>query len=131
MPGPAQAGLFIYAKDPERVVRFYSGLLGMVRLHSDPEICVLQSPDIQLVIHLMPPAYAANITITTPPTPREDTALKFFFTVPSLAQARTLAATLSGSVAEPTWNGPGFIACNAVDPEGNILQLRKPCPGGG
>ena len=131
MPGPAQAGLFIYAKDLERVVRFYAGLLGMVRLHTDPEICVLQSPDIQLVIHLIPPAHAANITITVPPTPREDTALKFFVTVPSLAQARTLAATLSGSVAEQCWNGPGFRACNAVDPEGNILQLREPCPGGG
>lgn len=130
MPGPAQAGLFIYAKDLERVVRFYAELLGMVRLHTDPEICVLQSPDIQLVIHRIPPAYAANITITVPPTPREDTALKFFVTVPSLAQARTLAASLSGSVAEQYWNGPGFRACNALDPEGNILQLREPCPGG-
>ena len=128
MPGPAQAGLFIYAKDLERVVRFYVGLLGMVRLHTDSDICVLQSPDIQLVIHLIPPAYAANITITVPPKPREDTALKFFVTVPSLAQARALATTLGGSVAEPTWDGPGFRACNAVDPEGNILQVREPLP---
>ena len=128
MPGPAKAGLFIYAKDLEQVVNFYVGLLGMVRLPTDADICVLESPDIQLVIHRIPPAYAVNIAITVPPTPREDTALKFFFTVPSLAQARTLATTLGGSVAEPTWDGPGFRACNAVDPEGNILQLREPLP---
>ena len=126
MPGPARAGLFVYAKDAERVARFYEAVAGMVRLHRSEELIVLQSPDIQLLVHRIPPAIAAGIEIETPPRRREDSALKFFFTVASLADARASAARLGGAVFEENWRGPGFVVCNAIDPEGNVFQVREP-----
>ena len=126
MPGPARAGLFVYAKDKERLCRFYETIAGMQRLHETAELAVLESPDLQLLVHQIPAGIAAGITITTPPAKREDTALKFFFTVPSLDAARAAAASLGGEVWHDNWTGPGFVVCNAMDPEGNVFQVREP-----
>src|SRR5262245_16554784 len=112
MPGPARAGLFIYAIDSDRIAAFYQAVAGMSRLHQTPELILLESADIQLVVHTIPAHIAAGITITTPPQKREDTALKFFFTVPSLAIARATASKLGGEVYHENWQGAGFIVCN-------------------
>lgn len=127
MSGPARNGLFLYARDLERLASFYQSLLAMSRVHASAELVVLQIPasDMQLVIHAIPVPIAATITITSPPVRREDTALKFFLTVPSLPEARTLAASLGGEVYAEQWQGPGFVVANACDPEGNIFQLRE------
>jgi predicted enzyme related to lactoylglutathione lyase len=125
MSGPLQAGLFIYAKDVERVVNFYESVLGLSRLHATKEMVVLPLQNIQLIVHYIPDHIASTFEITTPPQHREDTALKFFFTVQSIANARTAAAALGGEVFDEQWQGPGFNVCNACDPEGNIFQVRE------
>ncbi len=125
MAGPAKAGLLIYACDTERIAHFYQEILGMRRLHEREDLIVMQSDDIQLLIHQIPAHIAANIVILSPPKRREDTALKFFFTVPSLSQASLAAAELGGQVFDESWEGPGFTVCNAMDPEGNVFQVRE------
>lgn len=125
MPGPARAGLFIYAKNIDHLARFYEAVAELRPVTQTPEMIVLASPDIQLLLHAIPPAIAATIEIGTPPVRREDTALKFFLSVPSLAAARSTAAALGGEVGHENWRGPGFTVCNAVDPEGNVFQLRE------
>jgi len=121
MSGPAQAGLFIYAKDLPRLAGFYESLLGMSRVRATSDLVVLRSPDIQLTLHATPPAVAASISISSPPEKREDAALKFFFTVPSIAEAAESAPALGGELLPEQWQGPWFRVCNAVDPEGNIF----------
>jgi predicted enzyme related to lactoylglutathione lyase len=126
MSGPAQAGLFLYAKDLSRVAHFYEAVLRMFRLHATDEIIVLQSQDIQLVVHQIPASIASTITLTTPPTPREDTAIKFFFTVSSIDGLRSQVAALGGIVFDKIYQGSSFQLCNVCDPEGNIFQVRQP-----
>lgn len=123
--GPAPAGLFLYAKDLEAIARFYESLIDMRRLHATPEIVVLQSEHLQLVVHAIPDHIAATIHIQSPPEKRTESALKFFFTVPKLSTATVLATALGGEVMAERWAGPGFIAANASDPEGNIFQIRE------
>ena len=125
MSGPARAGLFIYANDAERVAKFYESVATMTRLHENNELIVLQSADIQLLVHKLPEHIAAEIAITSPPTKRDTSALKFFFTVPSLGEARSIATDLGGDILHENWRGPGFIVCNAIDPEGNVFQVRE------
>jgi predicted enzyme related to lactoylglutathione lyase len=125
MSGPSQAGLFIYAKDLERITHFYESVLGMSRLHTTKEMVVLQLQNLQLIVHYIPEHIPSTFEITTPPERREDTALKFFFTVENIANARTATAALGGEVFDEQWQGPGFNVCNACDPEGNIFQLRE------
>jgi predicted enzyme related to lactoylglutathione lyase len=128
MSGPARAGLFIYAKEMSRVAGFYESLLGMARAYASPELVVLRSPDIQLTVHAIPSAIASSISVSSPPGQRDNAALKFFFTVPSIAEARANAPALGGEVLAQQWQGPGFRVCNAVDPEGNIFQVRESAP---
>lgn len=126
MSGPARAGLSIYALDHQRIARFYEAVLGMSRVHESPEVVVLQSSDIQLVLHRIPADRAATITITvTSPPQRRTSALKFFFTVPDIAIARSAAQEAGGDVFLELWQGPGFVVCDACDPEGNVFHVRE------
>ena len=38
------------------------------------------------------------------------------------------ARGLGGDVHARQWRGPGFLVCNANDPEGNIFQIREKLP---
>jgi predicted enzyme related to lactoylglutathione lyase len=120
-----RAGLFVYAKHLERMASFYERLLGLVRLHQSPELVVLDNAHLQLLVHAIPADIAAEIEIATPPLRREEAAYKFFFTVPSLDVAKLVATELGGEVLAARWRGRDFVACNAVDPEGNLFQLRE------
>lgn len=126
MTHPARAGVFIYAKNLPRLAAFYAAVLGMRQVHADDDIAVLASPDLQLLVHRIPAHIAADIRIETPPVRREDCAIKFFATVPGLADAGVTAASLGGQLFDERWEGPGFVVCNAMDPEGNVFQIREP-----
>ena len=52
--------------------------------------------------------------------------MKFFASVASLAAAQELVQQLGGEVFADAWEGPGFRVRNAMDPEGNVFQLREP-----
>lgn len=124
MSGPARVGAVIYAKHLGLLTDFYRALLVAEVLHADDEYAVLQSPDIQLVVHAIPQHIASTFEISVPPAPREEAATKLFFTVPSLAWARDVVSRLGGVVQGQPWQGPGFSACDALDPEGNVFQVR-------
>ena len=125
MSGPARAGVFLYAKQLAPMATFYEAVLGMTPIHATPELLVLQSPDLQLVLHAIPKAIADGIRIETPPVRRENTAMKFFHVVPSLDEAIRTAAALGGEVFVERWEGTGFTMANAMDPEGNVFQVRE------
>ena len=124
MPGPARAGVLVYASDRDRLERFYCEVAGMRRLHADDHVAVLASDDLQLVLHRIPPQIAADIVVTSPPRRREDVAIKFFLTVPDLAVAAERIAALGGALFADRWQGPGFTMGNAMDAEGNVFQVR-------
>ena len=125
MSSPARTGVLIYAKSLEKVSFFYEQVLGARVLHADSQHKVLQSPDVQLIIHAIPPQFADQIIIAVPPVPREEQAIKPFFTVESLTVAERIAEECGGKVWGPVWPGPGLQVRNICDPEGNIVHLRE------
>ncbi len=125
MPGPARTGVLFYAKNLASVSAFYEQVLGAKVVHADEEHRVLQSPDVQLIIHAIPQQYASGIVIAVPPVPREEQAIKPFFTVESLAITEAMVERLGGRVWGPVWPGPGMRVRNVCDPEGNIVHLRE------
>ena len=125
MSGPARQGAFVYAKDVARLAAFYQTVLDLPRVRDTGELAVLGTDPWQLVIHAMPDAIAAGVTVATPPEPRAGTALKFFFSVDSLARAGEHIATHGGHLLPERYSGPAFVVANALDPEGNIFQLRE------
>lgn len=131
MPEPAAAGVLIYAKNLQALAHFYQQVLGMKELQADADIVVQESPALQLVIHAIPASVSRQIQISKPPQRRENVALKFFVTVSSLADAAAVVQELGGQVFDDGWQGPGFAACNAMDCEGNVFQLRENLPEAG
>lgn len=126
MPQAARSGLFLYAKNLDRLATFYAEVLSLRPVHREPGMVVLQSTDgLQLIVHAIPDAIAREIEISEPPQRRSEVALKFFFSVADLAVAGALAARQGGQLFETErWRGPGFTVVNAMDPEGNVFQLR-------
>jgi predicted enzyme related to lactoylglutathione lyase len=120
-------GAVIFAADVDRVARFYEVLVQMSPVHIEPGLRVIASDRTELVIHGVPPQVLAPLPEGTLPEPREDTAIKLFFAVPSLAAARDLAPKLGGFVYPPEreFTARRFRACNACDPEGNVVQFRE------
>jgi predicted enzyme related to lactoylglutathione lyase len=125
MPGPARAGAVIYASGLEQMSAFYQQLLGMSLLHADAEHHVIESSDMQLLIHAIPAHIAATIPLPSPVQAREEQSIKLFFTVASLAAAEVLVQRLGGALFGPHYPGPGIKIRNGHDPEGNVFQLRE------
>ncbi len=119
-------GAVIFVADLSRLAEFYRAMTGLPVTVADDTHVVLRSETFELVIHKIPGSVASN----QPATPRRDAHVKPFFPVPNLAAAREAAAALGGRL-EPVageWSARGFRACEAVDPEGNVIQFREVAP---
>lgn len=119
----ARYGAVIFAANLERMADFYTAVTGLAVELADETVVVLGTGMFELVIHKL----AGEPVPGGPPAAREDTYIKPFFPVASLAAARAAAATFGGWLqpADREWSGRGFRACEAVDPEGNVIQFRE------
>jgi predicted enzyme related to lactoylglutathione lyase len=127
---PFTAGAIVYAKDIQRLARFYAEIADLEVVHEVDDHVVLESETWELVVVAIPAATAARIVITTPPTRRENTAFKLSFRVDSLMQAREAAQAAGGELNPPAkeWAFQGMRVCDGCDPEGNMIQVREPLP---
>lgn len=128
MPGPAPHGTLVDALDLPRLSGWYRAVLGLQVLRADADHQVLEGGGAQLILHAIPPVHAEGVVIACPPEPREDQTIKPWFTVPSLDEAERAAVAHGGLVVGPAYTVVGHRLRNAVDPEGNIVQLRAPVP---
>jgi predicted enzyme related to lactoylglutathione lyase len=118
MPGPARAGALIYAKDMNGLAVFYEAVLGMRTLHATAELMVIESADFQMVRTPCRRPMPSGVQISTAAA-REDTAIKLFFTVDSLAEARSVP-----SPGRRLRDRPARFRCAACDRR-TSFQLRE------
>lgn len=130
MQGQQKPGAVLFAKDVARVAGFYEATVPMVVTHAERELIVLESENFQVVIHGIPAKIADSIKITTPPTLREDTAIKLIVPVASLEEVRAKAKGAGGGLnpKKKEFEARGFRACDGYDPEGNVVQFREQLP---
>ena len=116
-------GVVIFTGNQRRLAEFYRTMTGLPVHVTDDNITVLASDTFELVIHSLPGEPAVNGT----PRAREDCYIKPSFPVASLAEARERAAALGGQLRprNEEWGARGFRACEAVDPDGNVVQFRE------
>ncbi len=124
----SQQGLVVFAKNKKRVSAFYQATLGLQAVESAPSHDLLRGQGCEVVVHAIPRKYAADIKLTRPPAPREDTPFKPTFVVPDLAAVRVAAVRTGGSLKAPeqAWHFRGCTVLDGCDPEGNILQFKQP-----
>jgi predicted enzyme related to lactoylglutathione lyase len=127
MSNSGKNGAVIFVKYFERATAFYRDTMALTVTHEEPGLVVLENDTQQLVLHAIPAHIAATFEITDPPQAREDASVKLFFYVADFAAARAAAAAHGGRFlpADKEWVWRGFRACDGVDPEGNVVQIRK------
>ena len=127
MPKLPKPSAVVFAKNMAEMVRFYREIFLMKVVHDDRDHVVLETDGFQLVIHGIPEAIAKQIELTDPPAVREDVPIKLCLPVLSIAAARERAVSLGGRVgaSDREWEARGVRACDGVDPEGNVIQVRE------
>lgn len=124
----SRTGAVLFASGPDQVAAFYSNVLGLRESARDDDHILLESPAFQLVVHrLTGPLATAIPAAPDPATRRADAALKPVFFVHSLASVRAMVGAHGGAM-EPRdkeWSFHGVPVCDAMDPEGNVIQFRE------
>lgn len=118
----------VYAKDLDRMVAFYAALGLVVDEAQRGDYAVLMGPQLELSIVQIPERIASQIELANPPQVREMTPIKLAFVVSSIDETLTATRALGGRVKDDSkrWQFRGFAIQDAVDPEGNVYQLREP-----
>jgi len=126
MKAGARLGAVIFAADHRRLADFYAAVTDLPVRLTDSSIVVLHSDRFELVIHKLSGEQAP----CDPPTPRRDSYVKLFFPVESLASIRDKVVAFGGQIdpVDKEWSARGFRACEAIDPEGNVIQFRQDAP---
>ena len=116
----------LFARRLDRVATFYANVLGLREVNRDGDHILLESPGFQLVVHRIIND-AATIELSDPPARRASAAFKPVFFVERLANVRAIAKRHGGAM-EPSskeWSFDGVVVCDALDPEGNVIQFRE------
>jgi len=115
----------LYVVDLARMAAFYRDGLGLNLSGSHDAATELDCAGATLHLVQVPPSVAAEIVITEPPARREETPIKLIVPVDDLAAARRRIAEHGGAVDSPDreWTWESTVRVDAVDPEGNVLQL--------
>ena len=122
-----QQGLVVFAKNKKRVSAFYQQALRLSVEESDTSHDLLRGHGYEVVVHTIPRKYAAGISLSKPPEPRQETPFKPTFVVPSLAAVRTAAEATGGHLKPEAgaWRFRGHVVLDGWDPEGNIVQFKQ------
>jgi catechol 2,3-dioxygenase-like lactoylglutathione lyase family enzyme len=123
----SRMGAVLFARGLDQVATFYSKVLGLVEANRDDDHILLESPGFQLVVHRISVHGPTAIQAAEPPDRRAKAAFKPVFFVHSLENVRTMVGAHGGAM-EPRdkeWSFNGVAVCDAVDPEGNVIQFRE------
>ena len=118
----------VYAKDLDRMVAFYTALgLSLDETAHGEYAILIGGAESELSIVQIPERIASQIRLSDPPQARESTPIKLVFFVPSIDATLAAASLLGGRVNEGSkrWQFRGHAVQDAVDPEGNVYQLRE------
>jgi catechol 2,3-dioxygenase-like lactoylglutathione lyase family enzyme len=121
------AELVIYVQRLESMRAFYVACLGLAAVEEDETTATLRSEGLTVHLVKVPAAVAASIELSDPPRRRAETPLKAAFEVTGIETLRGLIAELGGRLDPPERGHSfgGYSRLDAVDPEGNVIQLLE------
>jgi hypothetical protein len=118
------SSLVVFSINVRRLAMFYETVLGAEPLDErSGDIRLIHERD-EILIHSIPEKIARDIEITSPPAPRDHSALKPVFDVVSLESALGSVEATGGVVTSRGFSLDGLTRRDVLDPDGNIIQLR-------
>jgi predicted enzyme related to lactoylglutathione lyase len=122
----ARCAATVYVKRLESMAAFYEACCGLKVVDVAPgDYVLLESATVTLSLVQVPPEVGATITIAVPSVRREGSPIKLTFDVPSIDSVRPAIINTGGQVGGVQWEFRGFLHCDFIDPEGNVVQLRE------
>ena len=117
----------LFAKDLDRVARFYAEALQLKCTTRDEYHWKLDCDGFEFVVHQIPRHIADGITIVSPPMRREESAIRLNFSVRDIGETRRLAKSLGGQIDDspPAWANPSDAVFLGFDPEGNVFKVSN------
>lgn len=112
----------LFAKDMEKMTAFYRDGLALSVLpdRSQEGWVVFDAGGAFFALHAIPEAISREIEITSPPQERGDTPIKLVFQTADLEGVCARLSDMGAKVLPPRASGYR----DAVDPEGNIFQIK-------
>jgi predicted enzyme related to lactoylglutathione lyase len=117
--------LVIFSPDVRRLAMFYERVLEAHPTTESSGDVRLSSARDEVLIHSIPKKTAAGISISTPPAPRDTSALKPVFDVRSIRTTLQRVEENGGVVTSRTFRLNGITRHDVLDPDGNVIQLRS------
>ena len=123
----SRTGAVLFAARFDKVASFYSNVLGLAEAHRDDDHILLESPSFQLVVHRIPGHFNTTTELAEQPVRRAGASFKPVFFVASLGSVRKIAVVHGGTMDAPEkeWSFIGVAVCDAIDPDGNVIQFRE------
>jgi predicted enzyme related to lactoylglutathione lyase len=116
----------LYAREVDALAVFYTECVGLTLGETGEGYCELRAGKFTLwLVHgerTPAPATDAGGSVRR----RSEVPVKLAFAVDSIERVRAVIEASGGSVAQRDWTFAGHRRCDAVDPEGNVIQLLEP-----
>jgi predicted enzyme related to lactoylglutathione lyase len=111
----------LFVKDFPKMKDFYGELLhaNPVNTESTDSWALFETG---FALHAIPEEIARNVQISSPPRPRETSAVKLIFAVDDVVAERKRLEALGVTLLPKPWQQPAE-SCDAMDPEGNVFQI--------
>jgi predicted enzyme related to lactoylglutathione lyase len=119
----------LYASSPDGLAAFYADCIGLQLIEAGDGYCELRAGDLVLWLvrgqQVPPPETDRDGVVRR----RSEVPLKLGVEVDSIKRAAATIETFGGSVTNSSWEFAGYRRRDAVDPEGNVIQLLEPLAG--
>ena len=115
----------LYVRDLEAMAAFYRQCIGLMPVETGDRYCGLRADALTLWL-VRGQELPGCADSEAPARRRSEVPVKLAFDVGSIEQASSAIAALSGSITPISWDFAGYRRCDAIDPEGNVIQLLEP-----
>lgn len=117
--------IVLWVSDLDAQIEFYSALFECDSPYRADGFASVTGGTNEVLLHQLPAEYRAATPLTKQLTAQEEVAIKPVFTVRSLDAAAERTAATFGQFAAAKNTYGDFTYQDAVDPEGNVIQLQQ------
>ena len=117
--------IVLWASDIDAQIEFYSRLFHVSDAYRVDGFAEVTDGTNAVLLHQLPAEYRATSPLSAQLPVQDQIAIKPVFTVSSIAEAKARVAHTFGSFSESSNTYGAFTYQDAVDPEGNVIQLQQ------
>ena len=116
----------LYVRDLEAMAAFYRQCIGLGPVDTGDGYCGLRADGLTLWLVRGQRLPGDGAELDVPARRRSEVPVKLAFDVGSVEEAGGVIATCGGSITPTIWEFAGYRRRDAIDPEGNVIQLIEP-----